>query len=182
MSTEVTSIWKTFHKELRTFILNKTRNAADTDDILQEVFLKILRHSDKIANADNLRLYLYGMVRNAISDHYRSKKHLFRNQSVEEPFTEAESETLNHTVAECCVKPFIQKLPAEYREALLITEFQNTSQKELAQTLGISYSGLKSRVQRGKEKLRQMILNCCAYSSDKYGNLTGKEEKDCGCS
>ncbi len=182
MNTEITAIWKEFHKELKTFIHNKTRNAADTDDILQDVFLKILRHSDKVAGADNLRLYLYGIVRNTISDHFRNKKPLMQTSALEEGLTETESQSLNTAVAECCVRPFIQKLPANYREALLITEFQDISQKDLAQKLGISYSGLKSRVQRGKEKLRRMILDCCAYESDKYGNLSGKEEKPCACS
>ena len=43
MTTEVTNIWTDFHKELKAFIRNKTRNSADTDDILQEVFIKIIR-------------------------------------------------------------------------------------------------------------------------------------------
>lgn len=182
MNTEITAIWKDFHKELKTLIQNKTRNTADTDDILQDVFLKILRHSDKIAAAQNLRLYLYGIVRNTISDHFRNNKPLLQSTAMIEEWSESENQNLNTTVAECCVRPFIQKLPANYREALLITEFQDVSQKDLAQQLGISYSGLKSRVQRGKEQLRRMILACCAYESDKYGNLSGKEEKNCGCS
>ncbi len=51
----------------------------------------------------------------------------------------------------------------------------NLSQKELAKRLNISHSGAKSRVQRGREKLKQLILECCALKSDVYGNLTGEE-------
>jgi RNA polymerase sigma-70 factor (ECF subfamily) len=80
------------------------------------------------------------------------------------------------------VKPFIQKLAPNYRDALLITEFQNISQKELAQKLNISYSGAKSRVQRGKEKLKELILNCCLVQTDTYGNVLNGEDKDCACS
>lgn len=182
MTTEVTNIWTDFHKELKTFILNKTRNSADTDDILQEVFIKIIRNIDKVNHAENLRHYLYGIVRNAINDYFRSRKQIVDNSEIEEKITEEETQTLNTTIAECCIKPFINKLPGNYRDALLITEFQDISQKDLAEKLNISYSGAKSRVQRGKEKLKELILNCCAYQSDKYGNLIDTEDKNCGCS
>ncbi len=182
MTTEVTSIWANFHKELRVFILNKTRNSSDTDDILQDVFIKIIRNIDKVNRAENMRNYLYGIVRNAINDYFRNRKQLVEINEIEEKITEEESESLNATIAECCIKPFINKLPQNYKQALLITEFQNISQKELAEQLNISYSGAKSRVQRGKEKLKELILNCCTYQNDKYGNLIEPDDKNCDCS
>jgi RNA polymerase sigma-70 factor, ECF subfamily len=182
MTTEVTTIWTDFHKELKVFILNKTRNSADTDDILQEVFIKIIRNIDKVNQAENLRHYLYGIVRNAINDYFRNRKQIADNSEIAEKITEEETQSLNTTIAECCIKPFINKLSENYRDALLITEFQNISQKELAEKLNISYSGAKSRVQRGKEKLKELILNCCSYQIDKYGNLIDTGDKNCGCS
>lgn len=179
MTKEVTTIWADFHKELKSFILNKTRNPADTDDILQEVFVKIIRNIDKVNQADNLRHYLYRIVRNAINDYFRNRKQVVDNAEMEEKLTEEETESLNTTIAECCIKPFINKLPDNYRDALLITEFQDMSQKDLAQKLNISYSGAKSRVQRGKEKLKELLIQCCDYKSDAYGNIV--EEKNCGC-
>jgi len=178
MTNEVTAIWTDFHKELKAFILNKTRNSADTDDILQEVFIKIIRNIDKINQAENLRHYLYGIVRNAINDHFRNRKHVIDNSVIEEKITEEENQSLNTTIAECCIKPFINKLPDNYRDALLITEFQDISQKELAQKLNISYSGAKSRVQRGKEKLKDLLLECCNCKTDSYGNILDVENCD----
>jgi RNA polymerase sigma-70 factor (ECF subfamily) len=90
--------------------------------------------------------------------------------------SEEDDQLLNATIADCCVKPFINKLPGEYKEALLLTEFQDISQKELAEKLNISYSGAKSRVQRGRAKLKEIILDCCAYQSDVYGNLMEAEK------
>jgi RNA polymerase sigma-70 factor (ECF subfamily) len=63
-----------------------------------------------------------------------------------------------------------------------MTEFQDISQKDLAIKLGISYSGAKSRVQRGKEKLKELLVACCAYQSDVYGNIINDENGKCGCS
>ena len=182
MQSDVISIWAKFHKELKTFIFNKTRNSSDTDDILQEVFVKIIRNMDKINKAENLRNYLYRIVRNAINDYFRNRKSIIASATINETITEEETQSLNAAIAECCIRPFIKKLPKNYREALLITEFQDISQKDLAERLNISYSGAKSRVQRGKEKLRELILNCCSYHSDKYGNLIDAGDKTCDCS
>ena len=179
MTTEITNIWTDFHKELKAFIYNKTRNSADTDDILQEVFIKIIRNIDKVNQAENSRYYLYGIVRNAINDYFRNQKNVVDQSAIEEKITEEEEQSLNTTIAECCIKPFINKLPDNYRDALLITEFQDVSQKELAEKLNISYSGAKSRVQRGKVKLKELLVQCCSYKSDSYGNIIDSE--NCGC-
>ncbi|RMG58329.1 MAG: sigma-70 family RNA polymerase sigma factor [Bacteroidetes bacterium] len=70
-----------------------------------------------------------------------------------------------------CIRPMIEGLPEPYREALWLSEMEGLSQKELAARLGISYSGAKSRVQRGREKLKAQILACCEVSADRYGNI-----------
>lgn len=181
MITDVTNIWTEFQVELKRFILNKTKNQDDTDDILQEVFIKIIRNLDKVNQAENLRKYLYGIVRNAINDYFRNKQHNINDTDIPGELTEEETQSLNKTIADCCINPFIKQLPHKYKEALLLFEFQYISQKELAEKLKISYSGAKSRVQRGREKLKELILNCCTYESDSYGNLIDTEKKNCNC-
>lgn len=181
MSPDVASIWADFHQELRAFILKKTGNAADTDDLLQEIFIKIMRNMEKVGQAENLRQYLFGIVRNAVNDYFRSKQPYSSQSELPDMLEEEDSGSLNATIAECCIKPFVNKLPEHYKEALLISEFQGVSQKELAEKLNISYSGAKSRVQRGKEKLKELILDCCAYESDAYGNLREAGKKNCDC-
>lgn len=181
MTKDITIIWAEFNKELRAFIQNKTRNSADTDDILQDVFIKIIHNLDKVNRSENLRLYLYGIVRNTVYDYFKKQKAIPDSTDEADVFTEDEAQDLNTRVAECCIKPFINKLPDHYREALLISEIQDVSQKELAEKLGISYSGAKSRVQRGKEKLKGLLLECCSYKSDVYGNIINSESSTCGC-
>jgi RNA polymerase sigma-70 factor, ECF subfamily len=182
ITPEITAIWDSFHKELRAFIQNKTRNQADTDDILQDAFVLIIRNWNKVSQSKNIRLYLYGIVRNTIYDYFKHKSKVFDIEDTEQVFTDEEFQDLNTTVADRCVKPFINKLPDHYREALLLTEFQDIPQKDLARKLGISYSGAKSRVQRGKEKLKELLLGCCPYKSDSYGNIISNKKNNCSCS
>ena len=181
MTTTVSNIWNQFHKELAAFIARNIKNPADQDDILQDVFVKIIRHQDKVNQAENLRQYLYGIVRNTINDYFRCQKHNRHNAEIPESLTEEESQSLNITIADCCIKPFIHQLSEKYKEALLLSELQGIPQKDLAERLNISYSGAKSRVQRGKEKLKALILNCCAFENDRYGNLIEGEKKNCSC-
>jgi len=181
MTTEVTHIWIEFQAELKRFIFNKTRSKADTDDILQEVFIKIIKNFDKVNESKNQRKYLYGIVRNSINDYFKNKQNITDDSLIPE-LTEDESKLLNETIADCCILPFINLLPEKYKEALSIAELQNVSQIELAQKLNISYSNAKSRVQRGREKLKELILECCAFKSDSYGNLIDTESKNCNCS
>lgn len=182
LSNEINHIWADFHKELKGFIYKKTKNLADSEDILQESFIKIIQNIDKVKQAKNLRQYLYAIVSNLVHDYFRNKKENIEGTDFFEQFSEEESLFLNEKIAQNCIKPFIHKLPKNYKEALLMTEFENISQKELAQKLNISYSGAKSRVQRGKEKLKELILNCCAFQADIYGNLREQTEKNCNCS
>jgi RNA polymerase sigma-70 factor, ECF subfamily len=179
MTVDITDIWNNFHKEIKSYIAKVVKNQTDADDILQDVFIKIISNNEKVNQAKDLRQYIFGMVRNAIGDYFRNKKFLDSDLGISATLVEEDEEFLNATIAECCIKPFINQLPEKYKEALLLTEFQDISQKDLAEKLNISYSGAKSRVQRGKEKLKEIILNCCAYQSDIYGNLVEAKRKNC---
>jgi RNA polymerase sigma-70 factor, ECF subfamily len=61
----------------------------------------------------------------------------------------------------------VYALPDPYRDAIVLTEFDGLSQKELAGRLGISVSGAKSRVQRGRALLKRQLLDCCQFEFDR---------------
>lgn len=181
MNQTTENIWNDFHKELKIFILKKVKDENIANDILQDVFIKIIDNSDKIEKATSVQNYIYAITRNATNDHFRS---IARKSEIENELltlNEEETQSLNATIANCCIRPLIKQLPEKYQAALTKTEFENISQKELAEQLNISYSGAKSRVQRGKEKLKELILGCCNFPSDSYGNLQPAESKNCNC-
>lgn len=180
MKSDIAQIWNDFNLKIKAFIVNKVKDESLADDILQEVFIKIMNNIDKVNQSKNMQQYIFAIARNTIYDHFRSNE-LHLDYKDTPGFSEDETASLNATIADCCIKPFINKLPERYKEALLKTEFENVSQKELAQILGISYSGAKSRVQRAKEKLKGLILDCCAFQSDTYGNLQEDKNKKCNC-
>jgi RNA polymerase sigma-70 factor (ECF subfamily) len=80
------------------------------------------------------------------------------------------------------VAAMVNALPEPYREALYLTEYQGLSQRELAARLGISLSGAKSRVQRAREKLKQLLLDCCHFEFDRLGRIIDYQPRCTCCS
>ncbi len=75
----------------------------------------------------------------------------------------------------------IQRLPETYREAVILSEIKGLTQKEVAQMQGTSLSGAKSRVQRGRALLKEMLADCCRLEFDHKGRLCDYERKDKAC-
>jgi len=70
-----------------------------------------------------------------------------------------------------CILPLVERLPWPYRQALLLTEYEGLTQKELGQRLGLSLSGAKSRVQRARDQFRDLLLECCHFEFDRRGTI-----------
>ena len=70
----IENIWKQFHQQLLGFIASKVNDQAMAEDILQDVFIKVLNNIDSLSAADKLQPWLYQICRHAIIDYYRSKQ------------------------------------------------------------------------------------------------------------
>lgn len=171
MHHDIQLIWRDLHQELRRFILLKVKDEIATDDLLQDTFLKIHLGLRGLKDCDKLTSWVYQIARNVITDHFRKAK---PEQYLPVINAVAEEETTYDNLSRC-INVKIKVLPAKYREALLLTTFENLPQTELANYLGISYSGAKSRVQRGRETLSQLVADCDLVETDQAGKVVGHE-------
>jgi RNA polymerase sigma-70 factor (ECF subfamily) len=105
-----------------------------------------------------------------LSNYFRKEKWIDELPSQLQSTDEYEEPDLAQEVI-ACFESVIQQLPEKYKVALELSELQGMSQKELSEQLGISYSGAKSRVQRGREMLKELLTGCCHIESDRYGNI-----------
>lgn len=163
-------IWDQFHRQLQGFILRRVEDPEDAEDILQEVFIKIHTHLDSLKEEDRLVPWLYQVTRNAIIDFYRARRPtdaLPDTLAVDPEPVEAEPEA---RIA-AGLQEMLACLPGKYRTALTLTEIEGISQIELAQKEGLSWSGAKSRVQRGREMLKETLLACCHFEFDRRGGI-----------
>ncbi len=169
MSHDVEQIWEEFGLRLKQFILKRVPDKAAAEDILQDVFLKIHSGLNSLQEESKLEGWIYQITRNAIVDHFRRER---PQEELKEELPE-DSPNDNEIIVELtpCIKEMIDSLPEEYRQALILTEYEGLTQAQLAQKLRISVSGAKSRVQRGREKLKELLLACCHFELDKRGKV-----------
>ena len=168
MDRGIDKIWDEFNEKLRLFILKRVPDEAIAEDILQEVFLKIHTNMESLRDKTKLQSWIYQVTRNAIVDYYRNRKPAAQ---VTEQMAAPEDTTDDKSVAEIseCIQALIDELPEGYREALYLTQYQGLTQKEMGERLGLSPSGAKSRVQRAREKLKELLLCHCHHQLDDLG-------------
>lgn len=180
---EINSIHSQFHKVLHGFILARVGNTDDAADILQEVFIKIAAKLGTLADSERLKSWIFSIARNAIIDYYRknagNKKTELTQHLLDEVPTEAYLDATKGL--ETCLGGFIQNLPEEYREIIIDSELKGISQKELSVKYHLPYPTMRSRVQRGRARLKEMLLDCCEIEVDSRGNvLAAKAKNSCG--
>ncbi len=172
-------IFRQFYKQLKSFIVSRVQDSDTADDILQDVFLKVHAKIDTLKDDTKLQSWLYQITRNAIIDYYRTKKQT--EQLPEDIASDIDPETDDEKLLES-VHSFIEQLPAPYREALTLTEMEGMTQKEYALHSGLSLPGAKSRVQRGRKMLKELLLECCHFEFDRYGTvLDYHPNTECEC-
>jgi RNA polymerase sigma-70 factor (ECF subfamily) len=194
------AIWDQFHGRLLAFVRRRVSNAADAEDILQDVFSRIHTNLHKLHEAQSVAAWVYRITTNAITDHYRAKAKVagalgkLRRETgspgdLSLPLREGPGEDPDlSTELSHCLVPFLTRLPDSYQEAIRLTDLGDLSQKQAAQRLGLSVSGLKSRVQRGRSKLKDILLECCAVELDRRRGVVDVQPRDsggcddCGCS
>jgi RNA polymerase sigma-70 factor (ECF subfamily) len=191
-STEL--IWQSLSNRLRTFIARRVNNEADVDDILQDVFLRIHQRLATLKRADRLLPWLFQITRNSIVDYYRSPRRRHEVPLALTADAEIEQHKDHRIVSEpaidpervrkelsACLRPMIQRLPADYRKAIFLVALDGITQRAAAQQLELSLSGLKSRVQRGREKLKIMLHQCCHIQLDRDGGIIDYETQNSAC-
>src|SRR5260221_10061314 len=145
-------LWEMFSVPLHQFIRRRVSDPHSAEDILQDVFLKIHTRIDTLHQQDRVAAWIYQIARNAIADYYRAQRPTIDlPETLALPDDIAEEDVVRELLP--CVAAMVDALPAAYREALRLTEYEGLSQKELSERLGISFSGAKSRVQRARSKI-----------------------------
>jgi len=174
------NVWAEFAARLGRFIRARVADPATAEDILQDIFVKIHSRLDHLRTPARLQSWLYLIARNAIIDHYR-RTHT-TSQLPESLLAEPHQGSPEVCELKDALRQMIEGLPDAYREAIMLTEFEGLSQEELAARLGITLSGAKSRVQRARGQLKQMLLGCCQFEFDRRGGIIDcKPRTKSGC-
>ena len=174
MPVAVQQVYERFDEDLRTFVRRRVGDGDAAEDILQDVYLKIHSRIDTLKDEEKVRAWIHRVARNAIVDYYRATKPSSELGEVPDESPDPSEAELERELSGS-VRRMLASLPPEHREALYLTEYEGLTQKELAERLGISLSGAKSRVQRARTRLKAALLDCCHFELDARGRVI-----DCG--
>ena len=169
MNTE--AVWNDFADGLHRYIRARVPSDADADDVLQDVFVKVLSREHQLREQERLAGWIFRIASNAVTDLHRQAQR--PGVHLAEP---ADEMPVSEELA-TCVLPFIDALDEPYRSALRMTEIEGLTQIEAAERAGISISGMKSRVQRGRVKLRALFDSCCEIQLDARNRIVSYEPR-----
>ena len=191
MDTTVTEIWQQLHDALRAFIAKRVADETEVDDILQEVFLRMHRGIDSLKDRGRVVSWVYQITRHALVDHYRApqrRRELPAGLAVDmeaagialtTPVIADGKDSGEHRAELAgCLRPMIDQLAKDYREALILVELEGLTQQAAAKRIGLSLSGMKSRVQRGRRQLKRELDECCLIQLDQRAGVADYTIRD----
>lgn len=177
------ALWQDVATRLRPFIAGRVP-ATEVDDVLQDVLVRVQRGLADLREEERFAAWLFQIARNSVADHQRTRA---RHPLAEDDTTDAIATTepdddreVSRSLA-ACVSLFVARLPSPYREAVTLVELEGLTAREAAEMTGISLSGMKSRVQRGRAQLRRMFDECCEIALDARGKVTAFARRPRGC-
>jgi RNA polymerase sigma-70 factor (ECF subfamily) len=155
---------------------------AEVDDIIQDILVKMQLGLDGLRDGERFGGWVYRIAEHVLIDaaRARSKQPVGAAEVIPDlsvPSDERSIEELQVALGEC-IALFVARLPSPYREAITLTELEGLTQREAAEMLGISLSGMKSRVQRGRDKIREMFDDCCQVTVDCRGRVVECQARD----
>jgi RNA polymerase sigma-70 factor (ECF subfamily) len=164
------------HERLRGFVGRRIGDPDAADDVAQEVLLRLHRNLGDLRIEDRLDAFAYRIARNAIIDHYRSRASAKETPAAPDDLNaridaggdtdEDLDEAQGRQQLARCLEPLVRRLAEPYRQALTLTDLGNLSQVEAAHVAGLSVPGMKTRVQRARAQVHELLTDCCDVALD----------------
>jgi RNA polymerase sigma-70 factor (ECF subfamily) len=160
---------------LRGWARHRLGNAAEADDLLQDLFLKALRQGEHFCSVHNARAWLFEVARNTLADRLRvARETVPLPEDLRAPIDE--TDTVDALTA--CLPRVLSELSPEDRAAITQCDLQGMPQAEFAAAQGLSLSAAKSRVQRARQRLRERMTLACQVRFDSAGSVSDFVPRD----
>jgi RNA polymerase sigma-70 factor (ECF subfamily) len=154
-------LFERHHVPLYNFFVRLTGNAAQSEDFVQEVFLRMMRYRHTYRGQGQFAVWMYQIARNVRTDHYRKwrRETPMPESGIDLPdHTPGASDRLEKDQAAALVHAALANLPDDKRELLLLARFQEMRYDDIAQLLDCSVGTVKVRVHRAMKELRTSYL------------------------
>lgn len=144
--------------KLFNYFRKKGNNAAQSEDLVQETFMKILAYRSSFNGSSTFSSWMYGIARNTAADMYRKQKGNVMHEDIEEHEVVSE-----HCVTEQAVTcqqqdifdESLASISAEHREIIILSRFQQLNYHEISSLLDCNLNTLKSKMRNAISKLHE---------------------------
>ena len=153
------TLFERHHKGVYKFCLQMTRNPEQAEDVVQEVFMKVLKKAGSFRHQGTFKGWMYNIARNATLDYFRKNK----RHKIMAPLDDyAESKLVDHQSAEDVtagaekiklLEKALSMLPLNFQEVILLGRFEFGNFEELAQALGCKTGTARVRMHRAMQQL-----------------------------
>ncbi len=154
-------VWNRYASDLLAFLRAVLCSRHDAEDVLQSVFVRIVRKRHRLAQACRLDAYVYRMARNEAAGLLGRRKREQQTKAISESWlTEPQGHDENDDLAEK-LQAALERLPQEQREVIVMKVYRQKTFAEIGGLLGLSANTVASRYRYGVEKLRTLLGQNC---------------------
>lgn len=139
----------TYYNTVYKIALARTGNKHDANDIFQEVFLRLIKHADKISSEEHAKRWLIRVTINCCKKHFMLWK---TTKALDTSDFDAEWMPEENDIYQS-----VLRLPPKYRDVIHLYYYEQLSIKDIAEVLNLKESTVKSQLSRGRDKLKDML-------------------------
>lgn len=152
-------VYEHFGKRLYGYLVSMVKSHSDAEEILNELFMTIVRKREQVGKASNIRTYLFGITRNLAFEMFRKRSSHEETLSGYAQYLEVseESKTKWDSDEFDAVRKAVDSLPEEQREVVVLKIFEKMTFEEISHLMRISQNTVASRYRYAIEKLREQM-------------------------
>jgi RNA polymerase sigma-70 factor (ECF subfamily) len=173
--TDSETVWQRLRGDLLAYFRRRGCDPHRAEDLLQDTLTRVHDGLPSLRSDASLGAWVFRIARSVLVDDLRATRPGTAIDTDSLPAPSAAEPNLNRDV-EGWLRAMLTTLPPEYAAAVELAEVDGLPQQAIADRLGLSLSGAKSRVQRGRAQLRARLLACCHLEFDRRGNVVGYEK------
>lgn len=156
-------LYERYHRQLFRFLYNMTRQKELSEDLVQNVFIRMLKYNDGFLGHGEFKTWMYRIARNTLYDHFRKVKKTptysdvkdYETSIAGEQFTDASIEKEQELKL---LETAMEKLSTENRELLILCRFEELKYHEIAKILNTTEGAIKVRIHRALKQLKSNYL------------------------
>ena len=166
----IVDAWDSHQRELLRFVAARLPDAQEAADLVQEVFLRAARLEHGLCGIANRRAWLFQVARNLLVDRYRLARAEIPLDDAVDLAAAPEAPPPVDGLAQCMPRVLGELSPAD-RLAITLCDIEGQPQQALAERLGLTLAGAKSRLQRARRRLRERLVSACQVRFDEAGHV-----------